>query len=95
MSPIYSVTSFLTLVFPQVAGWMAIIKDFYESYCIYVFLSFLIAVLGEGHRDQAVDVLSKSAGSLDRPTRCLNCLYYPHPDTSDHAKAYVDTYLDL
>jgi hypothetical protein len=87
MSPIYSVTSFLTLVFPSVAGWMAIIKDFYESYCIYVFLSFLISVLGEGSRDQAVDVLAKHAAHLDKPTRCLSCFYEPSPDTSDHAKA--------
>ena len=87
MSPIYSVTSFVTLIFPTVEGWMAIIKDFYESYCIYVFLSFLIAVLGEGSRDQAVDVLAKHAGHLNRPTRCLAWFYEPHPDASDHAKA--------
>jgi len=87
MSPIYSVTSFVTLIFPAVEGWMAIVKDFYESYCIYVFLSFLIAVLGEGSRDQAVDVLAKHAGHLNRPTRCLACFYEPHPDASDHAKA--------
>lgn len=89
MSPIYSVTSFLSLIFPEVEGWMAIIKDFYESYCIYVFLSFLIAVLGEGSRDKAVEVLAKHAGHLDRPTRCLGCFYDPPPDTSDLAKAYV------
>ena len=90
MSPIYSVTSFLTLIFPSVGGWMMIIKDFYESYCIYVFLSFLIAVLGEGSRDKAVDVLAKHASHLDRPTRCLGCFYEPPPDTSDHAKACVN-----
>eukprot|EP00536_Pseudo-nitzschia_multiseries_P004734 jgi/Psemu1/237895/estExt_Genewise1.C_810016 len=87
MSPIYSVTSFLTLLFPYLEGWMAIVKDFYESYCIYTFLSFLIAVLGEGSRDKAVDVLAKHASHLDRPTRCLACLYEPPPDASDHAKA--------
>lgn len=87
MSPIYSVTSFLTLIFPPIEGWMAILKDFYESYCIYVFLSFLIAVLGEGSRDKAVEVLAKHADHLDQPTRCLGCFYEPHPDTSNHAKA--------
>ena len=87
MSPIYSVTSFLTLIYPPLEGWMAIIKDFYESYCIYVFLSFLIAVLGEGSRDKAVEVLAKHADHLDQPTRCLGCLYEPPPNTSDHAKA--------
>jgi len=87
MSPIYSVTSFLTLTFPDVHGWMAIIKDFYESYCIYVFLSFLMNVLGEGSRDKAVEALAKHVAHLSRPTRCLGCLYEPHPDTSDLAKA--------
>jgi hypothetical protein len=87
MSPIYSVTSFLTLWFPSVGGWMAIIKDFYEAYCIYTFLSFLIMVLGEGSRDRAVEVLSKHADHLEQPTRCLNCAYHPPPGTSDHAKA--------
>ena len=95
MSPIYSVTSFLTLIFPSVEGWMAIIKDFYESYCIYVFLSFLIAVLGEGSRDQAVEVLAKHASHLDRPTRFLSCFYEPPPDASDHAKAYVPCFCFL
>ncbi len=87
MSPIYSVTSFLTLWFPSVGGWMAIIKDFYEAYCIYTFLSFLIAVLGHGDRDQAVDVLARHAPNLERPTRCLGCFYEPQPEVSDHAKA--------
>ena len=87
MSPIYSVTSFFTLWFPSIGGWMAIIKDFYEAYCIYTFLSFLIAVLGHGDRDQAVDVLSKHASHLQRPTSCLRCFYDPPPDTSDHAMA--------
>ena len=87
MSPIYSVTSFLSLIFPPIEGWMAIVKDFYESYCIFVFLSFLIAVLGEGSRDKAVEVLAKHADHLDNPTRCLGCFYEPPPSTSDHAKA--------
>jgi hypothetical protein len=92
MSPIYSVTSFLTLIVPSLEGWMALIKDFYESYCIYTFLSFLIAVIGEGSRDKAVEVLAKHAGHLDNPNCCLGCFYDPPPDTSDHAKAYVSTY---
>ncbi len=87
MSPIYSVTSFLSLIFPPIEGWMAIVKDFYESYCIFVFLSFLIAVLGEGSRDKAVEVLAKHADHLDQPTRCLGCFYEPPPSASDHAKA--------
>jgi hypothetical protein len=87
MSPIYSVTSFLTLLVPSLAGWMAIIKDFYEAYCIYTFLSFLISVLGHGSRDQAVEVLTRHASNLQRPTKCLECFYEPPPELNDHAKA--------
>lgn len=57
MSPIYSVTSFLSLIYTPLEGYMAIIKDFYESYCIYNFLSFLILVLGRGSRENAVEAL--------------------------------------
>jgi Organic solute transporter Ostalpha len=87
MSPIYSVTSFFTLWFPSIGGWMAIIKDFYEAYCIYTFLSFLIVVLGEGSRNQAVEALAKHASHLEKPTRCLKRFYNPPPDVSNYAKA--------
>lgn len=89
MSPIYSVTSFLSLLYPPLEGYMAIIKDFYESYCIYIFLSFLIVVLGRGSRDNAVEVLAMHAHHLERPTRCLSRWYNPPPDTSDWAKAHA------
>lgn len=87
MSPIYSVTSFLSLLYPPLEGWMAIIKDFYESYCIYTFLVFLIVVLGRGSRENAVEVLAMHAHHLEQPTRCLSPYYNPPPDTSDWAKA--------
>lgn len=87
MSPIYSVTSFMTLLYPPMEGYMAIIKDFYESYCIYTFLSFLIVVLGRGSRENAVEVLAMRAHHLDKPTRLLSWWYEPPPETSDVAKA--------
>ena len=102
MSPIYSCTSFLSLLFPSAEEYLSIIKDFYESYCIYTFLSFLIAVLGKdgggasddggnggesSFRDAVVDVLSKHTSHLDKPTRCLRSLYHPPPETSDRAYA--------
>ena len=87
MSPIYSVTSFFSLIYPPSEGYFAIIKDFYESYCIYNFLSFLIAVLGQGEREKAVEVLAKHAEHLKRPYRCLSRWYNPPPETSDQAKA--------
>lgn len=33
MSPIYAVTSFLSLVFPTADGYLAVIRDFYEGTC--------------------------------------------------------------
>lgn len=87
MSPIYAVTSFLSLVVPSADGYLAVIKDFYEAYAIYSFLAFLIAVLGRGDRSAAVDVLALHAHHLKAPTRCLNGCYHPPPDSSAHAKA--------
>ena len=48
MSPVYAITSFFSLLLPSAEGYLGIVKDFYESYVIYQFLSFLIAVLGRG-----------------------------------------------
>ena len=87
MSPIYSVTSFLSLLYPPLEGSMKIIKDFYESFCIYQFLSFMILVLGRGTREQAVVNLAKYANHLKSPSRALRKFYNPPPETSDQAKA--------
>lgn len=87
MSPIYSVTSFLSLIYTPLEGYMAIIKDFYESYCIYNFLSFLILVLGRGSRENAVEALALHAQRLERPTRFLSRWYEPPPESSDLAMA--------
>jgi hypothetical protein len=87
MSPIYSVTSFLSLIWPPTESYLSILKDFYEAYCIYTFLSFLIAVLGRGDRDVAVQVLAKHADHMDKPNRFLRRWYNPPPETSDEAMA--------
>ncbi len=87
LSPIYAVTSFLSLLFPVVQGYLAIVKDFYESYVVYTFLSFLIAVLGRGNRSVVVDLLAQNAQHLKKPTRCFSRFYHPPPDSSDKAKA--------
>ena len=86
MSPIYCITSFLSLLFPSADGYLAVIKDFYEAYVIYNFLSFLIAVLGRGDREAVVKVLERHE-HLDPPMRLLRCFYHPPPESSDHAKA--------
>ena len=87
MSPIYAVTSFLSLLWPAAEGYLAILKDLYEAYVIYQFLAFLIAVLGQGDRDVAVQVLAQHADHLDKPAKCLSCFYHPPPDEGPAAKA--------
>ena len=54
-------------VAPSAEPIMEILKDFYESYVIYQFLSFLIAVLGRGDRQAAVRSLARHADHLRRP----------------------------
>jgi hypothetical protein len=87
MSPIYAVTSFLSLLWPAAEGYLAILKDLYEAYVIYQFLAFLIAVLGQGDRDVAVGVLALHSDHLDKPAKCLSCFYHPPPNESPAAKA--------
>jgi cell division protein FtsL len=80
MSPIYSLTSFFSLVFPKADGYLSVIRDFYEAYIIYTFLAFLIAVLGKGDRGEAVRVLSLRADHLHAAARCFRALYQPLAD---------------
>ena len=87
MSPVYSLSSFFGLVFPSSNGYLSVIKDFYEAYVVYTFLSFLIAVLGRGDRDAAVRVLAKRADHFKPPTRCLSNCYHPDPNSGKEALA--------
>ncbi len=75
MCPIYSITSWLSLVLPKFEGYLAILKDMYEAYVIYQFLSFCISVLGKGDRNAVVDMLARHADHLTTPVPrwCLNC----------------------
>ncbi len=72
---------------PSAEGYLDILKNFYESYVIYQFLSFLIAVLGRGDRRVAVRTLSRHVDHLDRPYRCLDCLFHPNPEEGEEAMA--------
>ncbi len=68
MCPIYSVTSWLSLVAPgPLEGYLGILKDMYEAYVIYTFLSFCIAVIGGGDRDAVVGKLARGHDELRRP----------------------------
>lgn len=87
MSPIYALTSFFSIVVPTIEGYMSIIKDFYEAYVIYTFLSYLIAVLGKGDRSRAVSALAKHVDHLKAPRKCFRRCYHPLPEESPEAKA--------
>lgn len=88
MSPIYGLTSFFCLVLPHSAeGYLMILKDFYESYVIYQFLSFLIAVLGRGDREAVIRCLTRYVGHLDVPYQWMRCLFHPAPEESDESMA--------
>lgn len=70
MTPIYSISSWLSLVFVNAEPYLAVIREFYESYCVYMFLSFLIAVLGRGDRRAVVTMLELKADELSKPDAC-------------------------
>lgn len=78
MSPIYAITSWFSLVFHASEGYLAIVKDFYEAYVIYQFLSFCIAVLGRGDREAVVELLTRHADHLTPPFRLCGC-FFPDP----------------
>jgi hypothetical protein len=71
MTPIYAVTSWLSLLFPLSEPYLAVIREFYESYCVYTFLSFLISVLGRGDRYAVVGLLEREADTLSEPDKYL------------------------
>jgi len=88
MSPIYAITSWFSLVFHSAEGYLAIIKDGYEAYVIYQFLSFCVAVLGKGDRHKVVDLLTKRADHLTPPFRLFFCCGKRDPYEGDpHALA--------
>lgn len=88
MSPVYGLTSFLCLVVPPSGDpYLEILKDFYEAFVIYQFLSFLIAVIGRGDRQTVVRTLARHADHLRPPYKFLGCLFHPRPEESDEALA--------
>jgi Organic solute transporter Ostalpha len=90
MCPIYAITSWFSLVFHSAEGYLAIVKDAYEAYVIYQFLSFCIAVLGRGDRATVVDLLAKHASHLTPPFRLFGCCC---PDHYENDRALADAIL--
>mmetsp|Transcript_735 Transcript_735/g.1566 ORF Transcript_735/g.1566 Transcript_735/m.1566 type:complete len:348 (+) Transcript_735:373-1416(+) len=75
MTPIYGTTALLSLILdnPIATEWIAVIKDFYEAYCIYIFLALLIAILGRGDREEVVNLLTTRADHLMPPVHFCGC----------------------
>jgi len=71
MAPIYSISSWLGLVFLSSQTYLSLIKDIYEAYIIYTFLSFLIAVLARGNRNAVIDLLAQHADHLRPPIKFM------------------------
>ena len=97
MCPIYSVTSWLSLVMPQYEAGLEVIKDLYEAYVIYQFLSFCIAVLGKGDRNAVVELLAKRADHLSPPMKCFGwcrkSLYPNYMEDEDVKRQLADDVL--
>jgi len=70
-------------VFHSAEGYLAIIKDFYEAYIIYQFLSFCISVLGRGDREAVIDLLARHADHLSPPFR-FTAWCNPNPWGDNH-----------
>ena len=75
MAPIYSTTSWFSLVFTGAESYLSIVKDCYEAYVVYVFLSFLISVMGNGDRDTVVEKLALRADHLRPPCGCCGWFF--------------------
>jgi hypothetical protein len=60
MIPVYGITSWLSMVYPKSEPYLAAFRDCFESYVVYTFVGFLIAVLSDGlSRHQLIMKLAK------------------------------------
>lgn len=59
MVPIYSITSWLSLVFSSAESVLSAFRDCYEAYVVYTFMALLIAIVGDDKGvNMAVTVLA-------------------------------------
>eukprot|EP01041_Mallomonas_annulata_P010316 gene10316-21529_t len=79
MVPIYSITSWLSLVFPSVENFLGAFRDCYEAYAVYTFMAWLITVLSDdnGTEVNAVTVLSLHV------KKHMNKTYHLHHTTNN------------
>ena len=71
MVPIYSITSFLGLVFVKLQVITSVFHELYEAYTIYQFLALMIAILGRGDREAVISLLANRAEEMKPPIRLL------------------------
>ena len=79
MVPVYGVTSWIALVLParappDIKPLLALFRDFYEAYCIYMFMALMVAILGNGNHHRAIQNLPQK---LEKPFECCvpTCLW--------------------
>ena len=68
---------------------MGIIKDFYEAYIIYQFLSFCISAIGGGDRNKVIDLLAKNVDHLTPPFKIFFCCKTHYEDDRALASAIL------
>ena len=75
MVPIYALCSWLAIVLPNIAQEVLLVSSFYEAYCVHMFFSFLVAVLGNGHGEHAA--LDELPASLEAPCSLCGRVWVP------------------
>lgn len=84
MVPIYALCSWLAIVLPNIAQEVLLVSSFYEAYCVHMFFSFLVAVLGNGHGEHAA--LDELPASLEAPCSLCGRVRVPGRTFSEQCK---------
>jgi hypothetical protein len=86
MVPIYSITSWLSLVFPSMEPGLGAFRDCYEAYAIYTFVALLVEILSDGKGFQAaVNVLTL------HQLQYLESLHNTTLDSQDNENSNLDS----
>ncbi len=75
MVPIYALCSWMAIVLPNAATKILLVSSVYEAYCVHMFFSFLVAVLGNGHGEAAA--LDELPATLEAPCSLCGRLRVP------------------
>lgn len=79
MVPIYSVTSWLSLVFPLAQPYLGVLRDCYEAYVVYTFIAFLKSALGEDEDGRPQNVIEVLARQFKKPPPATPIEQIPAP----------------